>query len=297
MLESVIKDLKKRDVEIGENIPMKRIGSIGIGGDARIVIAPKTLEQFVSILNYLKNIQIKHKIVGRMTNLLPCDQPYEGVLVRSAGLLGYSLENGILKVNAGESLPGLSSKLSRIGLGGLEELSGIPGTLGGAVVGNAGAFGREIADLVESVTVLDQSSGKVTVLSNSDLSFGYRHSALKGSGLILLSAKLRLYSADPGVLTERIHRFRNERSIKQPKEPSVGSVFKRCGEHAASKLIDSCGLKGRRIGGAEISSVHAGFIVNKGGATAEDFKKLAILCEAEVYKRYGIRLEREVEYL
>ena len=297
MLEIVKGYLKKREVEYKENVLMSNLSTVRIGNIARVVAFPKSTSELTELTRFLSNNKIRNKIVGRMSNIVPSDTPYEGVLIRITGVRGYFVSGNTLTVNAGESLSSLACNLARSSLGGLEELSGIPGTVGGAIVGNAGAFGREISELVKEVRVFDKVDNVTSDLSNSELNFSYRSSLLKNDRFVVLSAKLKMCASDSNTLLKRLCEFGKIRKEKQPAEPSSGSVFKRPVGYIAAKLIDECGLKGTKIGGAVISEKHAGFIVNRRDATAKDYSTLCGIAEEEVFQRFGVRLEREVEFL
>ena len=297
MLEIVKGYLKKREVKFKEDIPTRDLCTLKIGGLASIVAEPLDYNQLAEVVAFLESNKIEYKIVGRMSNILPRDERYEGVIVRTVRLCDFSALGHRISVGAGEMLPSLAHKLADTSLDGLCELSGIPGTLGGAIACNAGAFGREIGELVESVLVYDRIDGGIVSLLQSELSFSYRKSVFSEGRFILLLATLNLCQGERTALLKRITELKSKRLATQPTEPSAGSVFKRSGEHIPSMLIDKCGLKGRRVGGCVISEKHAGFIVNRESATAEDFKCLAKIAEDEVFSRYGVRLQREVEYL
>ena len=297
MLEIVKGYLKKREVKYKESADLSRLSTVRIGGEAKILAEPQTIEELSDLLAFLKNNKIKCKILGRMSNVIPSDKPYDGVVVRTLGVKGLRLDGKVITVSTGEMLPSLALRLAELGIDGLTPLSGIPGTVGGSIVGNAGAFGTEIAELVKSVTVYDGLEGGIITLPGTDLGFSYRSSILKNGRFTVLSAELSLGYGERDALIEQIKKYKELRLDKQPTEPCAGSVFKRSADYAASMLIDRCGLKGRRVGGAMISKKHAGFIINTGGAFQSDYIRLAAIAEKEVLLRFGVRLEREVEYL
>ncbi len=297
MFETVLEYLNKKEVENKENIKMSSISPIGIGGAARLVVFPKTEEELICSVCLLEESDVKYRIVGRMSNILPCDSDFCGAIVRTDRLCGISVKDNHLIVPAGASLPCVSRVAARAFLSGFEELSGIPGSVGGSVLGNAGAFGRSVSDIIFGVSVYDLETKKILHLSKNELVFSYRHCSLRDMRYVLLSAELALAHGTEAKIYERISDFARIRRSTQPNEPSLGSVFKRGETYFASRLVDLCGLKGRRVGGAAISEKHAGFIVNKGNATAEDVKQLARIAEEQVLLRFGIVLEREIEYL
>ena len=204
-----------------------------------------------------------------------------------------------LRLGAGVLLPRAANAAREAGLSGLEELYGIPGTVGGALFMNAGAYGREISDTLSSVTLYDPRSREVSVCRRSDLSFSYRSSSLAANRLIVLSAVFELTPSDPVAVADRMHAVSIMRSERQPMGfPSAGCIFRRTdtGE-SAGKLIRSVGLAGRRLGGAEISEKHAGFIINRGGATAAEIRALAEEARRTVFEKTGVSLAYEVEFL
>ena len=280
MLESLIGFLKKEDVEYKENYPMSRISSVRIGGDASLLICPSCIEKFISALDFIKKNAIKHKIIGGMTNILPCDGNYYGALISTRALGGVAPDG------------------DTVGIGGLSELVGIPGTVGGAIAGNAGAFGKEISEVLVDADVYDLHRGCVERINVSELGFKYRDSIFKHSDhMVILCGRFRIIREDRDKINKQIIEIRHRRASTQPREPSLGSVFKRTAIGSAGRLIDVAGLKGTRIGNAAISERHAGFIVNLGGATAQEYISLAETVAERVYECFGVKPEREVEIL
>ncbi len=295
MIKEIVDYLKVNDVEYKENYPLSKLSSVRIGNDAFIVAYPKDVSNLIHLINFLESSKFRYKILGRMSNVLPPDEKYLGVVVKTDRIAERAFDHGIVEAAAGASLPALAIKTCNMGLSGLEELSGIPGSIAGAIYGNAGAFGREISDLIVDIRVYDKSQRKITVLSCEECGFGYRASLFKREDCVILSARLALACGSVNEIKAGIHKYKSIREGTQPKGASLGSTFKRTEGISAGKMIDSCGLKGYRIGGAEISHVHAGFIVNAGGATAADYIKLADHAAECVYKKYGVLLEREIE--
>ena len=298
MLKEILDFLKMHDVKFKENTKLRDISPVKIGGVAEILAYPDSEEKLVAIVDFFNKCKIKHKILGRMSNVLPPDEKYEGVIIRTDLLKGAFLSGERLIASCGASLPLLSSLACDCGLGGLEGLSGIPGSLGGAIVGNAGAFGDEIADRINKIRVLDHSSNEIYFMSASDAKFGYRSSCFKGCSLVILSAELILTPSDSRSVREKMNACRSRRLNSQPTEPSLGSTFKRPSDELyAARLIDECGLKGFFIGDAEISKKHAGFIINKGFATASDYIALADYTAKVVYDKFAVSLDREIEII
>lgn len=298
MDERLHRMLKMNEVEYRIDQELSSYSSIKIGGRAVLIILPDTLDKLVSLLDYFRNEGKAFKIVGRMTNVLPPDGVFDTPLITTRRLFGFSVdERGIVSANAGESLVRILRHTAEKNLGGCEALAGIPGTLGGLAAMNAGAFGSEISEFFIEACVYHIKNGKNFTLSRDDMSFSYRKSLLRDGNIILLSLKLKLIEKDRNAVLSDIEKYREMRLLSQPTEPSLGSVFMRSDGVIPARLIDESGLRGKRIGGAEVSEKHAGFIVNRGGATASDFKSLALYIKREVYLRSGATLIREVEYL
>ena len=299
MRDVIVEFLKMNDVKYKENVALSSLSYIKIGGIAHLVIFPNTEYKMISVIRFLGNHGIPYKILGRMSNVLPPDGEYSKIIIKTDLLNHYQIIGSIIEAQAGVSLPVISSVTENAELSGFEEISGIPGSVGGAVTGNAGAFGCEIGGLVSEVRVYDSLTDNIIDLSYHDATFSYRSSKIKDNGYVILSVRFKLCPLSKDLIKMKTHSYRNIRREKQPLiQPSLGSVFKRPGYGIyASKLIDDSELRGIRIGGAEISQKHAGFIINTGNATAKDYIELCKLIEETVYKNYNIKLEREVEFL
>ena len=290
--------LIKKDVEHKINQPMAEYTSIRIGGKAAVVAFPSTEDQLVDLVRYLYKRDITYTVVGRMTNVLPCDEEYLGVIVITKHLDRYRRDGNTVFAECGVTVSSLIMRLSVLGLGGIESLYGIPGTLGGMIVSNAGAYGCEIGEVVKSVIAYSPSLDKTATLSHDELCFSYRNSVFSGSDMLILSAELELTPLAPEIISSKMGKIRQKRILTQPLEyPSLGSVFQRVNGLSAGQMIDSCGLKGLSVGGAMISPKHAGFIVNTGGATAADFRDLVDIIKGEVNRQRGVTLEEEIKYI
>ena len=295
-MEDILWCLKMNDVEHKENYPLSEISAIRIGGKADLVVYPKSEKELICLVNRLLEKEIKFKILGRMSNVLPSDEGYRGVVIRTDRLKEYAIEGEVATVASGVGIPYLAAKTAELGLSGLEQLSGIPCSLGGAIFGNAGAFGREMGDLIRSVRAFSIREGKIIDFSVEKCIFSYRSSIFKSGEHVILSAVLKFLKSDENTVKESIHKYRKMRLDTQPHGLlSLGSTFKRPQGDSAGRMIDECGLKGYTIGGAQISEKHAGFIVNIGNASAEDYKNLAEYAQGAVYQRFGTRLEYEIE--
>ena len=287
--------LNKQDVEYYRNYKLATRSSIGIGGEADIAIFPNNEEIFVSVLQFLCRKKIKFKVVGNLTNLLISDLGFRGAIVFSSNFKSHYVAEKRLYVSAGASLSSVIKKNSRLGYTGLDELYGIPGSVGGMVYNNAGAYGKSVSDALLEAKVFSKSTGEITILKNEDLNFSYRDSLLKKGDCILISAVFSLECGDAENITASLRDIISRRRASQPLEAkSLGSVFKRHSTAPLSLLIDRAGLKGAHIGGAMISTKHAGFVVNNGGATSADVKEVLRQVAQKVFDASGIRLEPEV---
>ena len=299
MLEYVKEFLKMNDVEYRENVNLKSLSPIRIGGNAKIVAYPDSALKFTRVLRFLGMLKCKYRILGRMSNVLPSDNGYDGVIIKTDRIRKFYVTSNTLYTYCGITTAILAGEMCRAGLSGLEELSGIPGSIGGAIFGNAGAFGREIADAVSEVTFYSPADDCVYTATAGEIDFSYRNSGFKRGLGHIISARLNLTHSDKDLVAARMKNVKEKRERTQPVgELSLGSTFKRPhGELPAAKMLDECGLKGCSIGAAEISKKHAGFIINRGGALAGDYIALSDYASNKVYEKFGVRLEREVELL
>ncbi len=276
--------------------PMAKHTSFRIGGPARRMAFPKTREQLVVLAGLLQEAGIEPLLLGNGTNLLVADEGLDTVVINTSAQLSRVEQTGEceLTADAGVSLCQMALFAWKQGLAGLAFAHGIPGTLGGGVVMNAGAYGGELKDVVADVTALYPDG--VRTLTADEMGFSYRHSAFSSGEGIVLGAKLKLEPGDPNAIKAKMDELMARRKASQPLEfPSAGSTFKRPPGHYAGPLIESCGLKGARIGGAEVSCKHAGFVVNAGGATCADVLALMEKVQKTVFDTYGVLLEPEVK--
>lgn len=276
--------------------PMAKHTSFRIGGPARRMAFPKTREQLVVLAGLLQEAGIEPLLLGNGTNLLVADEGLDTVVINTSAQLSRVEQTGEceLTADAGVSLCQLALFAWKQGLAGLAFAHGIPGTLGGGVVMNAGAYGGELKDVIADVTALYPDG--VRTLTADEMGFSYRHSVFSSGGGIVLGAKLKLEPGDPNAIKAKMDELMARRKASQPLEfPSAGSTFKRPPGHYAGPLIESCGLKGARIGGAEVSCKHAGFVVNAGGATCADVLALMEKVQKTVFDTYGVLLEPEVK--
>lgn len=276
--------------------PMSKHTSFRIGGPAAVMAFPQNEEELSEVLKVSGKLDIKPVILGAGTNVLAPDEGLPGLIVCLKDCMNGMelLEGGGIRVMSGVTMTRAAVFAANHGLTGMEFAHGIPGTVGGGVYMNAGAYGGEISQICRSVTVMDRN-GKTRQLSQEEMDFGYRHSILEESGEIVVSAVFGLAQDSPEVVKARMRQLQAKRSASQPLDlPSAGSAFKRPVGGYAAALIDQAGLKGYRVGNAAISGKHAGFAVNLGGATAHDVKELLTQVSDRVYAASGIRLEPEI---
>ena len=278
--------------------PMSRHTTFRVGGPADFFVTPKAKEEVRDVVRICKEAGMPYYIIGNGSNLLVSDAGYRGVIVQIYKEMNeVKVEGDLVKAQAGALLSGIAAKALGAELSGFEFASGIPGTIGGACVMNAGAYGGEMKDVLESVTVLT-GEGKIIELGRNELELGYRTSVIAKKGYIVLGAVLKLERGDGEKIKTYMDELKEKRVTKQPLEyPSAGSTFKRPEGYFAGQLIDEAGLRGYQCGGAQISVKHAGFVINTGNATAEDVVNVITHAQEEVLKRNNIKLETEVKRL
>lgn len=275
--------------------PMCKHTSFKIGGPANAVVIPNAYEQIVNTISYCEVNKIPYYIMGNGSNILVDDQGIQGVVIKiSENMSQVSIEDDELIVEAGALLSYVSRLAFKHSLQGFEFASGIPGTIGGAIFMNAGAYGGEMKDVVSWVEVLTKEM-TIERLTNDQLNFGYRTSSVKENGLIILRCGLKLCKGDKEIIREITNELTAKRVSKQPLDlPSAGSTFKRPEGHFAGQLIENAGLRGLRHGDAQVSEKHCGFIVNRGNATCKQVVDLIQVIQKVVYDTFGVELEREV---
>ena len=278
--------------------PMSAHTTFRIGGPADVFVEPDSEERLCQVVALCRNAGVPFVCVGNGSNLLVSDDGFRGVVVSTRrGMEQLEINGDLVKAGAGVLLGKLASECCRAGLGGLEFAGGIPGTVGGAVVMNAGAYGGEMKQVLTRVHVL-MPDGSLVWISVDEMELGYRTSCIPSCGGIVTAAEFKLYPKDSVQIKGEMDELGRRRREKQPIElPSAGSTFKRPAGYFAGKLIQDAGLAGFRVGGAEVSSKHCGFVVNRGGATAADVLSLCRQVESEVYRRFGVSLEMEVKTL
>lgn len=301
-LEQKIKkaNLNIEEKQIKYNEPMKKHTTFKVGGNAEALITIKKEEELEEICKFAKETQTPITIIGNGSNILVTDKGIKGIVAKidiQKFKIKEEKKEEIITVGAGNRVAQLAYEFQKRNITGFEELGGIPGTIGGAIRMNAGAYGKEMKDIVIDAKVLTKE-GKTEILKNEELEFKYRNSIIAKENLIVLEVRLKLKKGDSQSIKDKMNEYANSRRKKQPLEyASAGSTFKRGEDFITAKLIDEAGLKGYQIGGAQVSEKHAGFIVNKGDATAKDIFDLIKYVKDTVYDKFGKRIELEVQVL
>ena len=281
-----------------ENEPLAAHCTFKIGGPARLFVQPVDHAQLCRAVALCKAQSVRHYLLGNGSNILFADEGFAGVVIDISALgSDIAVEGNMLTAGAGVRLAALCRAALEHGLSGLEFAYGIPGTVGGAVYMNAGAYGGEMKDVLASVEYLT-AEGNIVEVPASALDLSYRHSIFETNGGCILRATLRLKKGDPAAIKARMDELMQKRIDKQPLDkPSAGSTFKRPEGYFAGTLIDQTGLKGLTVGGAQVSEKHAGFVINTGNATCADVQELIRRVQEAVYRAHGVRLEPEVRFV
>ncbi len=287
--------LGEKEVHLAE--PMDRHTTFRAGGLAEVYVEPK-IHQVKLVIDLCKQNEVPYQVIGNGSNLLVSDHGLPGVVISfgrpSADI---EIEGTEILCQAGAMLSAVAAKAAEASLTGMEFAAGIPGSIGGAVVMNAGAYGGEMKDIIKEVVILNQQMERETILVD-DLNLSYRHSRIMEEGGIVLSARLQLSQGDKGIIRQRMEELKAQRIAKQPLNyPSAGSTFKRPEGYFAGKLIMDAGLSGYQVGGAQVSTRHCGFVVNTGNASASDIYQLICQVQKKVQAEYGVWLEPEVRLL
>lgn len=292
-------EINKRKIgKIEKNVSLKRYTTYRVGGIASLIVTPKSTDKLIELLKFLKKNNINYKILGNGSNLIFSDGIYNDVLIKLNNINYCEINDTIIKVGAGYSLIALAMKTAKLGLTGMEFATGIPGTIGGAIYMNAGAYKSDMGYIVSEVKALTPNLEIVT-LYNQDLNFKYRSSFFqKNKGYICLEATIVLRRGSKTAIRQVIEERRQRRYMTQPLEyPCAGSVFRNPDSDYAGRLIEVCGLKGYSIGDAEVSKKHANFIVNKGNATGKDIHDLILYVKEKVKEQAGVDLIIEQEFV
>lgn len=293
-LDSFLKELSKKGIDFAENEPMSRHTTFKIGGNADVLVTVKSTDELCFVLSAANKMSVPAFILGRGSNLLVSDSGIEGAVISLSGMDYIKAENNEIICGAGAPLLRVCLEALEKGLSGLEFAYGIPGSMGGALYMNAGAYGGEMSQAVKSAKCVDKS-GKERIFKADEMQLGYRTSIFKKSEYIITEVTLTLQNGNAAEIKEKMDDFMCRRRDKQPLEfPSAGSTFKRPEGYFAGALIEKNGLKGAFVGDAEVSVKHAGFVINKGSATFEDVSALIKKIQDTVFENDGIRLETEV---
>ena len=280
---------------------MGQYTSFKAGGRAALLVMPENQEELRRVLEYLSGEELPFMILGNGSNLLVRDGGYEGAMIKLGDgfrKIETNQETGLLTAGANVSMSQVARAAIDAGLAGFEPLSGIPGTLGGALFMNAGAYDGEMSFVVREALVMDRNGGDPRIVPKEEMALAYRRSAFQESGDVILQVTLQLSPGDSKEIEEKVMEFTRKRNEKQPMNyPSCGSFFKRPEGYFAGKLITDAGLKGLKLGGAQVSSLHAGFLINSGDATAEDVLLLMKVVQRTVVDRFGVELEPEVRII
>ena len=300
MYQELLSELRAMEdgPEVLTDEPMGSHTSFRIGGNADVFITPRSTDQTARVLSAVKRTGLPYFILGNGSNLLVSDSGYRGIVIRLyKNISDVKVEGDTVTAEAGASLSAIAAAARNASLTGFEFAAGIPGTLGGAVVMNAGAYGGEMKDVVEAAEVLTPD-GRLISIPGKDLGFGYRKSIIRSSDYVVLSARLRLKKGDREEITALMKDLQQRRISKQPLEfPSAGSTFKRPEGYFAGKLIEDAGLRGFSVGGAMVSDKHCGFVINRGSASASDVYSLICQVKDRVKAQSGVDLEPEVLFL
>lgn len=299
-MTALIQELNRRtpQLELREHEPMSRHTTFRIGGPARLMALPASRKEAVAAVKAARELGLSPFFLGNGSDLLVSDQGFDGFIIKTIGLDQTRVVNRRLQAESGISLARLAMAAWGLGLTGLEFAHGIPGTLGGGVTMNAGAYGGELVQVLTSVTFLNEEAEVIT-LPVEECALTYRHSLFTDHPeWLILGAEFELAQGAPTLIKMKMDELAQKRRSKQPLDlPSAGSTFKRPEGYFAAALIEQCGLKGVGIGGAQVSEKHAGFVVNRGGATADDVRRLMELIQDTVHRETGVTLEPEVKFL
>lgn len=298
-LNKVIDFLNSNSVRFEENVSMKKYTSFKVGGNAKIMVFPENTEQLHSVVKYLNENSLEPFILGNGSNIVASDEGIENVVIKLSGDFENItlLDDTTLCAGAGVKLSALCNFALSNELSGLEFAYGIPGTVGGAAYMNAGAYGGQMSDVVIKAEHIN-ADGSKGFYEDKCLGFDYRHSVYSNSDKTITYVIFKLKKGNKEEILFKMNDFLQRRKDKQPLNfPSAGSVFKRPEGYFAGALIEQCGLKGKTIGGAQVSEKHAGFIINIGDATCQDIKELVRCCQDTVFEKFGVELKCEIKFI
>lgn len=291
------KILKKENIFYNE--PMSKHTTMKVGGPAKVLVEPTDVDEIKNVIEFAREKDIQYYLLGKGSNLVVDDSGVDGIVIKiSNKFANVRVENEKIYAQSGASMPLVAIEAQKNGLTGFEFACGIPGTIGGGIKMNAGAYGGEISDVAESIEYIDEE-GKICNISANEANFSYRDSIFKrNSNLVVLSAVFKLKAGKKDEIIAKMNENNASRRAKQPIElPNSGSVFKRPEGHFVGPMIIECGLQGKTVGGAQVSKKHSGFIVNIGGATSSDIKELIEIIKKEVDKKFNVKLETEIQFI
>ena len=299
MYAEVLNKYKLNNIPFELNVPMSEHTTFRIGGPADVYARPADIESFILAVKIAKEENIRYFVLGRGSNLIFSDNGFKGIIISTENLKKISIDGTRIICECGVTLTTLAQKARDCSLAGLSFAYGIPGFVGGAVYMNAGAYGGQISDVLVKSTYYDVTSDEICSISSIEHEFGYRDSIYKKNpNKIILSAEFQLNIGDSAVIRNEMEDFMDRRRTKQPLEyPSAGSVFKRPEGYFVGQIVEESGLKGMTIGGAKVSEKHTGFIVNAGGATANDVIELIEYIKEKIRSRYSVELVCEIIYV
>ncbi len=285
----------KNSIFYQQDVSLKKLSSFKIGGIAPYIISPNSATQVSEIINYVNEKNIKYKVIGNCSNILFPDETIDCLLIKTDKLNSLTIKNNNIICGAGLILAKVASTALKSELSGMECLFGIPGTIGGAIKMNAGAYGSEMSHIAVETEYVT-ADGIIKTVSGNDHNFSYRHSCFSDTDIIVQTV-LKLSDGNYSDIKNKMDEYTSKRVSSQPLDmPSAGSVFKRPEGFFAGKLIEDSGLKGFSVGGAQVSEKHAGFIVNKGNASSEDVKELIRIIQSTVAEKFGVMLETEIKF-
>ena len=299
-ISMVAAEAQKLNLDMVWDAPLSRYNTFKVGGNARLLVEINSEQAAERILASARSSDVPFFVLGNGSNVIPSDDGYDGVILHIGhGMsdVSFDEDESVITAQSGAMLSSVCKLALDNSLTGMEFAYGIPGSVGGAVYMNAGAYGGEVADVIESCRAIDES-GHIVTLTREDMQLSYRHSVFCGGGYIILSARFALHKGERDAIRVRMDELMEKRRSKQPLEyPSAGSTFKRPEGSYASLLIEQCGLKGLSVGGAQVSKKHSGFIINTGNATCKDIVELIDKVRADVYAKTGYMLEAEPVFL
>lgn len=298
-IEKLVAELERADVEYKLNMPLALASTFKIGGACALAVFPKNREELAFVVQASRGLGVRYAVIGKASNILFADEGFDGMMIFTSRMTQITEGNGSLYAEAGVSLGALAAFAEKKSLSGLEFAYGIPGSIGGAVFMNAGAYGGEMSDVAAYSDYYDPDTDTFGRFSGDEQGFSYRKSIYSvNENLIILGAAFELKAGNKEEIRSAMNENLRKRREKQPLEyPSAGSAFKRPEGDFAARLIDECGLKGFSIGGAAVSEKHAGFVINKGNATAKDVRALMEEVARRVLEQFGVKLESEIRYI